>query len=142
MTEKRKTIYCCECKKDVCARLTNGREVYPHREDLFDLPFWMCDTCMNFVGCHHKTANRTAPLGCIPNPEVRAARKHLHALIDPIWKSGKMTRRRIYESISCDVGWSYHTAKLRSIEEARDVYRSVMRILRGMQMNVQRTEEA
>lgn len=31
-------LYCCGCQKDIPARLTDGREVDPHRPDLFDLP--------------------------------------------------------------------------------------------------------
>jgi hypothetical protein len=50
-------IFCCECREKVNARLTEGEEIYPHREDLKDLPFWICDKCKNFVGCHHKTDN-------------------------------------------------------------------------------------
>lgn len=67
-------LYCCGCKTKVSARLTDGAEVYPHRPDLHDLPFWRCDACGNFVGCHHRTKKRTGPLGCIPTPEVRWAR--------------------------------------------------------------------
>lgn len=99
-------IYCCACAGEVEARLTDGREIYPHRSDLKALPFWRCDACGNFVGCHHKTKNRTAPLGCIPTPELRAARKHLHALIDPVWQSGRMARKDLYASISREVGWN------------------------------------
>ena len=66
------------------ARLTDGKEVYPHRSDLNSLPFWICDRCRNFVGCHHKTKNPTRPLGCIPNKEMKNARKHIHNLLDPI----------------------------------------------------------
>ena len=116
-------IYCCGCAGDVDARLTDGGEIYPHRPDLRSLPFWKCDACGNFVGCHHKTKNRTAPLGYIPTPELKEARKHLHALIDPIWQSGKMGRRELYEAISREVGWNYHTAKTRTMYEARAAYR-------------------
>lgn len=116
-------IYCCGCRKKVKARLTNGMEVYPHRPDLHDLPFWFCDACRNFVGCHNKTSERTKPLGCIPTPELKNARKHIHALIDPIWLSGRMGRRELYEAISREIGWKYHTAKIRTIDEAREVYR-------------------
>jgi hypothetical protein len=69
-------IYCCGCESAVQARLTDGREIYPHRPDLADLPFWKCDGCGNHVGCHHKTNDRTRPLGNIPTPEIRIARKH------------------------------------------------------------------
>ncbi len=60
-------IYCCGCNEKIKARLTNGEEIYPHRTDLYLLPFWKCDSCGNFVGCHHKTDNPTKPLGCIPS---------------------------------------------------------------------------
>ena len=118
-------LHCCGCDEEVQARLTDGKEIYPHRQDLFDLPFWKCDVCGNFVGCHHKTSNRTSPLGCIPTPEIKRARQHIHALLDPIWESGKMKRKELYKAISSELGWNYHTAKIRSIEEARKAYRVV-----------------
>lgn len=117
-------IHCCGCGGKVNARLTDGGEIYPHRPDLRNLPFWRCDACGNFVGCHHKTKNKTAPLGYIPTPELKEARTQLHALIDPIWQSGKMGRRELYEAISREVGWNYHTAKTRTMEEARAAYRA------------------
>ena len=120
-----KIIYCCGCSKKVEARLANGDEIYPHRADLHDLPFWKCDFCGNFVGCHHKTSNRTQPLGCIPTPEIREARKHIHAMLDPIWKDGKVKRKDLYRRISDELGWKYHTAQIRSIDEARKVYRII-----------------
>lgn len=126
-------IYCCACAKDVDARLTNGVEIYPHRPDLKSLPFWKCDTCKNFVGCHHKTKNRTAPLGCIPTAEIKDARKHIHALIDPIYQSGLMTRKKLYELLSDAVGWKYHTAKIRTIEEARTAYKAALKIAKEQQ---------
>lgn len=121
-------IYCCSCELDVNARLTNGSEVYPHREDLSKLPFWMCDYCGNSVGCHHKTSKPTTPLGCIPTPEIKKARSHIHALLDPIWQSGKISRSKLYRLVSDKVGWKYHTAKIRSIEEARECYRHIRQI--------------
>ena len=116
-------IYCCGCQKDVSARLTDGAEIYPHRSDLKTLPFWKCDNCLNYVGCHHKTKNRTAPLGCIATKELKSARQHIHKLIDPMWQGGKMTRKELYKKLSDGLGWKYHTAKIKSIEEARQVYR-------------------
>lgn len=121
-----RAIYCCGCEAVVKARLTNGAEIYPHRQDLHSLPFWKCDHCGNFVGCHHKTSNRTQPLGCIPTPEIKKARQHIHALIDPLWQSGKYTRGEVYKNMSDGLGWRYHTAKIRSVEEARNVYRVAM----------------
>lgn len=48
----------------------------------------------------------------------------LHALIDPIWQSGKMGRRELYAAIRRDLGREYHTAETRTLEEAREAYRA------------------
>jgi len=124
-----KTIYCCACSDEVSARLTDGQEIYPHREDLYGLPFWKCDHCGNSVGCHHKMeTNPTQPLGIIPTPELKKARQHIHRLIDPMWQSGKLKRAQIYAKLTKELGWNYHTANIRSVEEARKVYRAAMNI--------------
>ncbi len=125
MTAVNNMIYCCGCNEKIEARLTNGKEIYPHRKDLYDLPFWKCDACGNFVGCHHKTKNRTNPLGCIPTPEIKKARQHIHRILDPIWKSGRISRNEIYSKLSEKLGWKYHTANIRSVEEAREIYKMV-----------------
>lgn len=138
-------IHCCGCNEKVEARLTNGAEIYPHRPDLHGLPFWRCDRCKNYVGCHHKTKNRTRPLGNIPTKELREARKHIHAILDPMWKSrGKgnkrKTRTKIYERLSEQLGWKYHTACIRSVDEARKVYRLVVDLRN--EMSQQPTKES
>ena len=116
-------IWCCGCQAKVQARLTGGSEVYTHRPDLANLPFWKCDGCGNFVGCHHKTANRTQPLGCIPTKEIKAARQHIHRILDPIWQSGRMARGKVYAIIAERLGRAnYHTANIRDLAEARKVY--------------------
>lgn len=121
-------LYCCACAKKIEARLTDGTEIYPHRKDLRSLPFWKCDTCKNYVGCHHKTKNRTQPLGIIPTKELRAARGHIHKIVDPLWESGKVSRNKLYAMISKALGWQYHTAMIRSVEEAREVYAVVKKL--------------
>lgn len=121
-------IYCTGCEKDVEARLTNGAERYPHRKDLYELPFWKCDTCGNYVGCHWKTSNPTQPLGCIATPEILEARKKIHALLDPMWKSGKIKRQQAYAYISHRIGKTYHNGELRSLEEAREAYKIVAQL--------------
>lgn len=123
MTEERREIWCCACGESVQARLTNGAECYPHRPDLSDIPRWKCDSCGNHVGTHHKTKNRTQPLGNIPSPELKKARMHIHALIDPVWKTGKVSRGKLYAHLSAQLGYEYHTGEIRTIDEARNVYR-------------------
>jgi hypothetical protein len=124
-------IYCCGCNKDVDARLTNGEEVYPHREDLYNLPFWVCDICNNFVGCHHKTENRTRPLGCIPTLEVKRARMRVHSVLDPIWRNKLMSRSKLYRKISDELGWRYHTAGIRNVQTAERVIDIINNIVGG-----------
>lgn len=120
-------IYCAGCEKEINARLTNGFEIYPHREDLQGLPFWKCDTCGNYVGCHHNRKHDSIkPLGIIPTAELRKARQRIHMILDPLWKVGALTRKEIYLILSEKLGWKYHTAKIRNIEEAETVYKLIM----------------
>ena len=133
--------YCTGCGKDVDARLTNGEERYPHRPDLYEIPFWRCDGCGNYVGCHWKTRSPLTPLGCIASPDILNARKHIHNVLDPIWKSGKMSRGAIYGYLTGELkhkyrrehpkgglSYQYHTGEIRSIEEARDAYRALLKL--------------
>jgi hypothetical protein len=125
-------IYCCECKNKIEARLTNGLEIYPHRSDLASLPFWKCDRCRNFVGCHYKTKDPTKPLGCIPNKAIKEARQHIHKLLDPLWHHNKKRRDELYNLIAKKTGRaSYHTANIRSVEEAREIYKIILDIKNG-----------
>lgn len=117
------TIYCTGCERDVEARLTNGVERYPHRPDLAQLPFWKCDACGAYVGCHHKTTSPTRPMGTLATTEMLEARKAIHELIDPIWQSGDFTRGEVYAYMKHELGYSYHTGELRTMEQARDVWR-------------------
>lgn len=132
-----KQIHCCQCKKEVPARLTYGKEIYIHRPDLHTLPFWICDTCKNYVGTHHKTKDKTKPLGNIPTKELREVRKHIHALLDPIWQSKEgddrekwKERARIYRYLTQELGHDYHTAEIKTIEEARQIYVLVQSYIR------------
>lgn len=128
----KREIYCCGCATKVQARLTDGAEIYPHRDDLRGLPFWKCDKCGNHVGCHHKTKERTRPLGCIPTPEIRAARKRVHALTDPLWQSNRIRRAELYAEIGKRIGRKHHTANIRSLEEADKICRAVEEIEKGL----------
>lgn len=55
---------------------------------------WVCGNCNARVGCHGKGLR---PLGRPANAELRRARMLLHGRrLDPLWKSGKMTRNEVY----------------------------------------------
>lgn len=130
-----RTIWCCTCATEVGARLTDGREIYPRRPDLADLPFWRCDACQNHVGCHHKTKDRTQPLGAIPNAEMRNARTEIHKILDPIWQSGRLGRKKVYSMLSEKLGRPYHTGDLRTLDEARLVYRALQQMAQEVRVD-------
>ena len=116
-------IFCCSCNVDIEARLTSGREIYSQRKDLSQIPFWVCDTCNNYVGCHHKSSKPLQPLGCIPTAEIKKWRSILHTIIDPLWQGkDKQERKTVYRKISTFLGYEYHSAEIRSVEEAKKIY--------------------
>jgi hypothetical protein len=120
--ETRMKIFCVECKTKRKARLTNGQEIYPHRQYLNIIPFWKCDVCKNYVGCHHKALNiKTRPLGIIPNQMLRIKRQEIHNILDPIWKTKKTTRKRVYQYLSNKIGKEYHTGDIRTVTQANRV---------------------
>lgn len=119
-------IFCCNCDGEIEARLTDGSEIYPHRSDLYTLPFWICDSCNGFVGCHHKTKDRTRPLGIIPTKEIKQNRKKIHALLDQIWKQGRVRRVDCYKRLSQVIGRQYHTAELKSLSEVDLILKEVV----------------
>ena len=86
---------------DTESELVTGREIYPHRTDLYRLSFYRCAKCGAYEGCHPGT---TTPLGRLANAELRKARMEAHAAFDPLWKSGKMNRRQAYAWLAGRLG--------------------------------------
>ncbi len=115
-------IFCTGCKTDVEARLTDGDEMYPQREDLSHLIFWVCDTCKSFVGTH-RTNNK--PLGFLATKEIKVWRKNIHSILDPLWRSKKIRRGAAYAYVSRRLGRTYHTAEIYSVEEGKQIYEIV-----------------
>ncbi len=118
-------LYCVECKKVIDTIQKTGKEIYPHREDLYKKIFYECPICKNYVGCH-KDTNR--PLGCIPNKELKNARQHIHTKLDGLWKSKLIGRTEIYKRLSRSLGYTYHTGNTKTIEECREIYRILIKI--------------
>lgn len=118
-------LHCCGCNRFVSARLTTGSEVYPNNLALKGVPFWRCDTCGNWVGCHHKTSQPTRPLGCIPTPKLKELRRQIHHRLDPLWNYYGLSRKDLYAMLSGVLGREYHTASLRSVAEAEAVLKAV-----------------
>ena len=107
-------IFCVECNKYIKANLVTGEIIYPHRPDLYNVKFYQCPICKNYVGIHKGTIE---PLGCIPTPELKQARIKVHNKLDYLWKSGKYKRHKIYKALSGHFGYRYHNGTTKSIEE-------------------------
>lgn len=83
------------------AKLVTGKDLYPHRPDLYAKPFYACLPCDAYVGCHEGTTN---PLGRLANFELRKAKMAAHAVFDPIWRSGTMRRTQAYQWLAGELG--------------------------------------
>jgi hypothetical protein len=89
---------CLECGKR--AKLVRGAAIYPHRPDLFDGFYYLCE-CGAYSGCHKGTQNaKGAPCG----PRTRAARKRAHEAFDPLWEYGAMPRAEAYQWLAEALG--------------------------------------
>jgi len=132
MTEHRPCIECGCITPD----LVTGERIYPHRPDLHAKKFWLCP-CGAYCGCHPGT---TDPLGATAGKETRNARKYVHRILDPLWRtippqySGKgklephqlksMMRRRVYRYLAAEMGISVddcHTGMF-DIQQCRQAY--------------------
>ena len=119
-------IYCCECKKVRKCILVTGKEIYPARPELHSLYFWKCPECGQYVGCHKNTQE---PMDVIPTQEMKKARQIIHSFMDSMWKSGKITRGKLYRLIAKELGIKvYHTGWTRSLGQCRRVYAAVTKI--------------
>lgn len=104
-------IACPYCGKE--APQVTGRELYPHRPDLFAKRFYWCRPCGAYVGCHPDGK----AYGRLANAELRKARGFVHGLFDPIWENARdaynghdnakvrgVTRSRAYRWLASRMG--------------------------------------
>lgn len=69
---------------------------------------WLCRPCDARVGCHENTMR---PLGTMANAELRKWRMKAHDAIDPLYKSGRMTRGELYQKLSIALGKEVHVGE-------------------------------
>lgn len=123
-------IYCCECGTSVDAVRKSGADIYPHLPKLARKVIWSCPTCKNYVGCHPHTS---APLGTIPTPALRELRQQIHSALDPLWRSGRISRSLAYRMLSERLGIeNYHTANINSMAAAWNTLREVHKMGREL----------
>jgi hypothetical protein len=89
----------CSCGGTVA--LTYGRDLFPARFDLADVPFWECRSCKRRVGCHTGT---TEPMGQLADDRTRRARAMAHKAFDPLWVTGPFKRHQAYTWLAEKLG--------------------------------------
>ena len=107
-------VICPYC--DQPAELVKGREVYPFREDLAQRRYWLCRRDKAWVGVHVGTDK---PLGRLADKELRQAKERAHAVFDPLWKSGGMSRRAAYRWMRDALGIENREAHIGKFDIAR-----------------------
>lgn len=118
-------IFCVQCEKNVDAESVTGKEIYPHREDLYAKKFYRCPMCGNYVGTHIESGE---PLGCIPTKALRERRQEIHAKLDWMWKEKLISRKKLYQKLSDMLGYTYHTGDVKSFEECDKIMLCVKKI--------------
>lgn len=66
---------------------------------------WHCTNCGAYVGCHNNTKKAK---GTFADKPTREARMAAHAVIDPLWQSGKFSRGEVYRQLSEASGREIH----------------------------------
>lgn len=102
---ERLPVTCPYCSRQ--AELVTGKQIYPHRTDLHELNFWLCDPCNAYVGTHKAGigwGNGTRPKGTLADALTRDARKAAHAAFDPLWQRGDLSRRKAYAWLASALG--------------------------------------
>lgn len=112
--------YCnCECE------LVSGEEVYPHRQDLAHLQFFLCRPCWAYCGTHRNGK----PLGTPANGKLRKLRQTAHSVLDPIWKK-ILDRSEVYRRLAtlmsisvdkCHVGMFNEAQCLEALRVMNDI---------------------
>lgn len=105
----------CPYCKDT-ARCVRSVEVY--RRDYGGF-VWVCGNwpqCDSYVGCHKGTK---LPLGILANKELRELKMKVHAMLDPLWKSGGFTRDQAYELLAKSMLIPYRECHIGEFDELR-----------------------
>ena len=107
-------LVCPYCKQP--PELVTGKELYPHRHELAEKNFWLCQPCSAYVGCHRNT---TTPLGTLANGTLRKARMRAHAALDPLWQDGSTPRIEVYKWLAEAMGLHRKETHIALFDEAQ-----------------------
>lgn len=114
-------MICPYCKKE--AKWINNKEVYGKQFGRSYMCYY-CKDCDAYVGCHNNTKN---PLGTMANASLRKMRQHVHSVLDPLWKSGKYTRGKIYQMLQDAFGEPVHIGES-DVEKCKEIIRTLEKL--------------
>lgn len=124
-------VICDYCHQP--AELVRGTVTYPRRKDLADRRFWYCAACQAWTSCHlpaDKSGRRgrgdgTVPMGRLADADLRRWRQSFHAVFDPIWKTGTLTRDEAYAHVAAElrIGAQQCHSSLFTLEQCREAVR-------------------
>ena len=98
----KKEVICPKCNKP--APWVENKEKYGRNYGRSYMCYF-CKPCGTYVGCHNNTRQ---PLGTMADRETMEWRKKAHAVIDPIYKKGIMSRKKLYAFLSKTLGYNVH----------------------------------
>ena len=78
---------------------------------------WDCRPCDAYVGTHNGSKDH-APLGRLADRELREWKKRAHAVFDPLWKSGQMSRPEAYKCLQEVMGMTADEAHIGKFDVA------------------------
>lgn len=82
---------------------------------------WLCKPCGAYVGCHNNTKN---PKGSMANKEMREWRIKVHAILDPLWQSGKYSRGVVYARLKDAMGKEVHVGEA-DVEMCKELIKTI-----------------
>lgn len=113
-------VICPYCHRP--AQLVDGDFLYPDRHDLHWKRLWDCRPCDAYVGTHAPNPRMgytgVEPLGRLSNASLRAAKSRAHAVFDPLWRSGRMTRKQAYAWLAEQLGITVEECHIGDLDEA------------------------
>lgn len=113
----------CDCSGEPTVTLTSNSAIYGR--EYGDWPYvYLCMLCGASIGTH---PHSVYPLGLMADKETRSLRTALHAIIDPAWKEGQISRGELYRVMAEGMGLQrFHVGDLTKAQchQANAVFRA------------------
>lgn len=111
-------VICPKCNKE--APWVENKERYGRNYGKSYMCYY-CKDCDTYVGCHNNTR---IPLGTMADKETLEWRMKAHAKLDPIWRSGKKSRKKIYLFLKDAFGEQVHIGES-GIERCKQIIKTL-----------------